>query len=139
MPRSCELLRWVATTRPEHQGPVSNVAASHQRFIGNPSPLVSGAPWWDTSSALAAAADAVDRRRLSKPSSPSLFQPLVSGAADLVSLSRRDKLGVSYGVKVPVGQGLATHPYRALGPWRSQAEKSGEQDGLSVGRASCRP
>jgi hypothetical protein len=42
-------------------------------------------------------------------------------------LSRRAKLGVSCRVKVPVGRrsreasskGLATHPYRALGPWRS--------------------
>ena len=24
-------------TRPEHQGPISNVAVSHQRFAGNPS------------------------------------------------------------------------------------------------------
>jgi hypothetical protein len=35
------------------QGHTSNVAVSHERFAGNPSPLVSGAPWWDTSSALA--------------------------------------------------------------------------------------
>jgi hypothetical protein len=41
--------------------------------VGNPPPLVSGAPWWDTSGTLAAAADAVDRPRLS------------TGAADLVS------------------------------------------------------
>jgi hypothetical protein len=78
-------------------------------------------------------------RRSRRRETLSLFQALVAGAADLVSLSRRDRLGVSYGVKVPVGQGLATHPYRALGPWRSQADKPGEQDGLSVGRVSCRP
>jgi len=60
-------------TRPEHQGSVGNVGARRQRFTGNPSPLASGAPWWDTSGGLAqpcAAADAVDRRRLSKASCP---------------------------------------------------------------------
>jgi hypothetical protein len=49
-------------TRPEHRGPVTKAAVVLQRFTGNPSPLVSGAPWWDTSGALAqpcAAADAV--------------------------------------------------------------------------------
>lgn len=39
-------------TRPDQQGPVRSVAASLQRFTGNPSPLVSGTPWWDTSGAL---------------------------------------------------------------------------------------
>ena len=51
-------------------------------------------------------------------------------------------------MKVPVGKGIsngfqkgvATHPYRALGPWRSRQKKDGgEQDGLSVGRESRRP
>ncbi|MGI8425569.1 MAG: hypothetical protein ACR2M4_03030 [Actinomycetota bacterium] len=67
-------------TQPKRRGPVGNVTVNLQRFTGNPSPLVSGAPWWDTSSALAqcVAADAVD--------SPSLFQAPLSGAADLVSL-----------------------------------------------------
>jgi len=37
-------------------------------------------------------------------------------------LSRRAKLGVSCGVEVPAGKGLATHPYRVLGPWRSGKE-----------------
>ena len=57
----------------DHQGPVGRVAATLQRFTGNPSPLVSGAPWWDTSGVLAllgAAAGAVDRRRFVKPSRP---------------------------------------------------------------------
>jgi hypothetical protein len=36
-------------------------------------------------------------------------------------------------------QGLATHPYRALDPWRSNVERHHEQDGLSVGREFCRP
>ena len=54
-------------------------------------------------------------------------------------LSRRAKLGVSCGVEVPVGKGLATHPYRVLGPWRSTAARQGERDGLSVDRESCRP
>jgi hypothetical protein len=60
-------------TQREYQGRVGTVAASLQRFTGNPSPLASGAPWWDTSGALAqpcAAADAVERPRLSKPSWP---------------------------------------------------------------------
>lgn len=38
------------------------------------------------------------------------------------TLSRRAKLGISCRVKVPVGQGLATHPYRVLGPGRSRRE-----------------
>ena len=45
------------------------------------------------------------------------------------ALSRRAKLGISCRVQVPVGQGLATHPYRVLGPWRSRllaANKAGE-------------
>jgi hypothetical protein len=52
------------------------------------------------------------------------------------TLSRWAKLGASSRVKVPVGrrgrkassQGLATHPYRALGLWRSSrkaANKTG--------------
>jgi len=60
-------------TQPEHQASVGNVAARLRRFAGNPSALVSGAPWWDTSGALAqpcAAADAVDRRRFSMPTCP---------------------------------------------------------------------
>ena len=40
------------STWPEHQL-AGRVAASLQRFTGNPSPLVSGTPWWDTSGALA--------------------------------------------------------------------------------------
>ena len=35
-------------------------------------------------------------------------------------LSRQDKLGASCRVEVPVGQGLATHPYRVLHLQRSQ-------------------
>jgi len=73
MPGHCELPRRECGTRPEHQSPINSVAASLQRFTGNPSPLVSGAPWWDTSGALAykaLQADAVDRRRLSEPSGP---------------------------------------------------------------------
>ncbi|MGF1613178.1 MAG: nuclear transport factor 2 family protein [Gammaproteobacteria bacterium] len=44
------------------------------------------------------------------------------------TLSRRAKLGISCRVQVPVGQGLATHPYRVLGPRRSRrkvANKAG--------------
>ena len=52
-----------------------------RRFTGNPSPLVSGASWWDTSGALARPC-ACTRRR----GSPLLA--LVSAAADLVSLGR---------------------------------------------------
>ena len=40
------------------------------------------------------------------------------------SLSRRAKLGVSCRVKVPVGQGLATHPYRVLDLWRSAESRT---------------
>jgi len=36
-----------------------------------------------------------------------------------VTLSRRAKLGVSCGVRVPVGKGLATRQYRVLVPLRS--------------------
>jgi len=53
--------------------PVGNVAVGHQRFTGNPWPLVFEVLWWETSDALAqpcAAANAVDRRRLYKPSCP---------------------------------------------------------------------
>jgi hypothetical protein len=60
-------------TRRDHRGRAGRLAASLQRFTGNPSPLVSRAPWWDTSGALAqpaAAADAVGRPRFSKPSWP---------------------------------------------------------------------
>jgi len=32
-------------------------------------------------------------------------------------LARQAKLGVSYRVKAPVGQGLANHPYRVLRDW----------------------
>jgi hypothetical protein len=49
------------------------------------------------------------------------------------------KLGVSCRVKVPVGSGRATHPYRVLRSWRSQGLDPGEQEGRSVDRASCRP
>ena len=38
---------------------------------------------------------------------------------ELSSLVRQAKLGGSCRVKVPVGQGLATHPYRVLRGWRS--------------------
>ena len=78
MRRPCELARWVAPNQSTRA--VGRVAAALQRFAGNPSPLVSGTLWWDTSGALAqpyAAADAVDRRRFSKPSCParlSLFR-----------------------------------------------------------------
>ena len=44
------------------------------------------------------------------------------------ALSRRAKLGISCRVQVPAGQGLATHPYRVLGPRRSRrkvANKAG--------------
>jgi hypothetical protein len=41
----------------------------------------------------------------------------VNGYVD--GVSRRAKLAASCGVKVPVGQGLATHPYRVLRPGRS--------------------
>jgi len=34
-------------------------------------------------------------------------------------LARQAKLGASCGVQVPVGKGLATHPYRVLRLWRS--------------------
>ena len=57
----------------EHQGSRRRVAATPRRFTGKPSPLVAGARWWDTLGTLAqlcAAADAVDRHRLSKPSGP---------------------------------------------------------------------
>ena len=40
-------------TRAEHRRPVGNIPVSHQRFTGNPSPLVSAARRWDTSGALA--------------------------------------------------------------------------------------
>jgi hypothetical protein len=62
-----------ACTHAARQGAVGRVATTLQRFTGNPSPLVSGSPWGDTGGALAqpcAAADAVDRRRFSKASSP---------------------------------------------------------------------
>jgi hypothetical protein len=73
MARPSGLPRWAAAPSQEHQGPVGRVATTLQRFTGNASALVSGAPWWDTSGTLAqpgAAADAVDRRRFSKPSCP---------------------------------------------------------------------
>jgi len=54
-------------------------------------------------------------------------------------LSRQDKLGVSCRVKVPVGEGRATHPYRVVRPWRSRKAACGEQEGRSVDRASWRP
>jgi hypothetical protein len=59
--------------RPEHRGPVGSVAASCKLFTGNASPLVSGAPCWDTSGALAqpcAAADAWIDVRFPKASCP---------------------------------------------------------------------
>lgn len=46
------------------------------------------------------------------------------------TLARQAKLGASCGVQVPVGKGLATHPYRVLRLWRSSgrsgANKTGE-------------
>jgi hypothetical protein len=69
----CELARSVPVPGQSTRVPSIGVAVSLSRFTRNPSPLVSGVPWWDTSGALArpcAAADAVDRRRLSKRSGP---------------------------------------------------------------------
>jgi RNA-directed DNA polymerase len=37
------------------------------------------------------------------------------------------RLGVSSRVKVPVGSGVATHPYRVLRPWRSSAREAANQ------------
>ena len=74
-------------TRPKHQGPVSNVAVSHQHFTGNPSPLVSGATWWDTSGA----------------SNDSFKRNATSGVRLTQALLCQAKLGVSCGVQVPVG------------------------------------
>jgi hypothetical protein len=50
---ACGWARCLAVGPAGHQSHISNVAVSHERFAGNPSPLVSGAPWWDTSGALA--------------------------------------------------------------------------------------
>ncbi len=45
----------------------------------------------------------------------------VSGNRHSYHDARQAKLGASCGVKVPVGKGLATHPYRVLRLWRSSA------------------
>jgi hypothetical protein len=75
------LARRVVAPGQSSRSPVGSVAASLQRFTGNPSPLVSGSPRRDTSGALA------QRMRCSRRhGSPSLFQPLLSGRADFVSL-----------------------------------------------------
>ena len=59
------------------------------------------------------------------------------------ALVRQAKLDVSCRVKVPVGQGLATHPYRVLRGWRSgirgESCGTGEQEPRSVDRAFTRP
>ena len=44
------------------------------------------------------------------------------------ALSRRDKLGASCGVKVPVGEGRATHPYRVLRLRRSRRKATNKTD-----------
>lgn len=47
------------------------------------------------------------------------------------TLARQAKLGASSRVKVPVGKGLAIHPYRVLRLWRSlnkEVKYSGEQN-----------
>ena len=60
-----------------------------------------------------------------------------------VTLVRQAKLGVSCRVKVPVGQGLANHPYRVLRVRRSVASGfdccKGEQGRRSVHREPHRP
>ena len=66
--------------QPKHQGPVASVAVCHQRFTGNSSPLVSGAPRWDISGAWP------NSRCTRRRGSPSLFQAFLSGEGDLVSL-----------------------------------------------------
>ncbi|HEX7234788.1 MAG TPA: hypothetical protein VF243_05925, partial [Nitrosospira sp.] len=53
--------------------------------------------------------------------------------APLISaLSRQEKLDISCRLQVPVGEVVATRPYRVLRPWRSQRYKPGTQDGQSV-------
>ena len=51
---------------------------------------------------------------------------------------RQAKLGISFRVKVPVGQGLTSHPYRVLRIWRRKSTTT-EQDVRSVHRESCGP
>ena len=72
------LAMWAAPLSQAHRGPVGRVPASLQRFTGNPSPLVSGSDWWER---LGPTIRCSLRR-----GSPSLFQPLLSGVADLVSV-----------------------------------------------------
>ena len=51
---------------------------------------------------------------------------------------RQAKLGISYRVEVPVGQGLTSHPYRVLRVLRRESMTT-EQDIRSVHRESCGP
>jgi hypothetical protein len=44
---------------------------------------------------------------------------------ELIAVVRQEKPGVSYRVEVPVGQGLASHPYRALRLPRRRRRKEG--------------
>jgi hypothetical protein len=60
-------------TRPDKRGPAGRVVAILQRFSGNPSPLVSAAPWLDTSGA------GLTRRRSRRRGSPPLSQAVLSG------------------------------------------------------------
>ena len=61
----------------------------------------------------------------------SVHAGVLYSVTDLGTLQRQDKLGVSCWVQVPVGQGLATHPYRVLRLWRRQWREisADEQDG----------
>jgi len=51
---------------------------------------------------------------------------------------RQAKLGISFRARVPVGQGLTSHPYRVLRIWRRKSTTT-EQDIRSVHRESCGP
>ena len=46
-----------------------------------------------------------------------LYRTIIIKAVQNFSLVRQAKLGASCRVKVPVGQGLANHPYRVLRDW----------------------
>ena len=54
-----------------------------------------------------------------------------------MALERQGKLGASCRVQVPVGKGLASHPYWVLRLWRRAWEL--EQNRWSVHKALCRP
>jgi hypothetical protein len=45
------------------------------------------------------------------------------GARELIAVVRQEKPGVSCRVEVPVGQGLTSHPYRALRLLRRRERK----------------